>query len=215
MPKELISYQNTTNSDIPTGRWKGCCHVTVLTADMTAKGQCLFKVPFLHFLHIFQFFPVWPSVAFRNHSSDLRFCLRQESSAHDLSKLSEPLTTLWLHRFSRSWVDALSLVSFNHLDGWKMKWNVTKSCWRNNKSHTTRCYITLNMASERLVGVVCTACGKTFANRWAYNQHCTNRYLERTDCYTMQSKHSMQQLQTEEETCPPLFSTVQGQARKS
>ena len=46
------------------------------------------------------------------------------------------------------------------------------------------------MASARLVGVVCTACGKRFANRWAYNQHRTNRYLEGTDCYSVQRKQS-------------------------
>ena len=51
---------------------------------------------------------------------------------------------------------------------------------------------------------------KQFANRWAYIQHCTNKYLERTNRYTMQRKHSMQRLQTEEETCPLLFSTLQG-----
>ena len=35
------------------------------------------------------------------------------------------------------------------------------------------------------VALVCTACSKHFANRWAYNQHRTNRFLEGTDCYTL------------------------------
>lgn len=44
--------------------------------------------------------------------------------------------------------------------------------------------------SSRIVAIVCTACGKRFANRWAYNQHRTNRFLEGTECYTLHGKQA-------------------------
>ena len=45
-------------------------------------------------------------------------------------------------------------------------------------------------SSSHIVALVCTACGKRFANRWAYNQHRTNRHLVGTDCYTLQGQQA-------------------------
>ena len=64
------------------------------------------------------------------------------------------------------------------------------------------------MASARLVGVVCTDCGKRFANRWAYNQHRTNRYSE-GQIAILCSASNPKWLQSEDETSPPLFSSLQ------
>jgi hypothetical protein len=45
-------------------------------------------------------------------------------------------------------------------------------------------------SSSHIVALVCTACGKRFANRWAYNQHRTNRHLVGTDCYSLQGQQA-------------------------
>jgi hypothetical protein len=44
--------------------------------------------------------------------------------------------------------------------------------------------------SSRIVALVCTACGKRFANRWAYNQNSTNRFLEGTEYYTLHGQQA-------------------------
>ena len=143
--------------------------------------------PFLHLLYFLHIFHVLTVNYFRNtivHSQFLRFVFLLESTAPIL----------------RIWVDILDCTVFSKL-GWfyfigflRSFWwlknqdefgTITKICWRKNKSQTTH-----NKASARLVGVVCTACGKRFANRWAYNQHRTIQYLEETDCYSVQRKQS-------------------------
>ena len=45
-------------------------------------------------------------------------------------------------------------------------------------------------SSSRIVALACTACGKRFVNRWAYNQYRTNRFLEGLGCYTLQRQQA-------------------------
>ena len=100
MPNELNSYQYPTYPE-PDGNVRGAslllCNCAA-GAGMTAKGQCLFKLPFLHLLHFFAYFSCFDrqllSQYFHNFS-DLRFCLNQQHRFYEFGLIF--LTALALY----------------------------------------------------------------------------------------------------------------------
>ena len=164
-----------------------CCSATVLQVRAwlrkgSVSSNCLFYI-YCTFLHIFHVLTVSYS---HNTFTISQICVSAWINYTDFTNLGWfswlhwhcifEVELIWFHWFP-------SIILMVEKSGWIR--NDNKVCCGNSKSPTTH-----NMASARLVGVVCTVCGKRFANRWAYNQHRTNRYLEGTNCYSVQRKQS-------------------------